>query len=76
MRRNAGAAWPSTRALSPNVLVRMRSWRMRPTSISAIAISGPVLKRGVSHSDSPISKMPACPSQARSVVDSPTPAAE
>ena len=48
MRRNGGVAWPISRALSPNVFVRMRSWRMRPISTSATAISGPALKRGVS----------------------------
>ena len=75
---NCGVAMHRGRLLGivPKVLVRIRSWRMRPRSMSAIAISGVALKRSVSANPSPISKIPAWPSQARSVVDSPAPAAE
>ncbi len=49
--------------------MRIRSCRMRPRSTSATAISGSGEKRSVSASRSLNSKMPAWPSQARSVVE-------
>src|SRR5579863_7932517 len=71
LRNAAGFRWRLTSKLP----ICMRSWRSRSRSISATAnwlVEG---NRSVSASVAPFSKMDACPSQARSVVDSPAPAA-
>ena len=54
---------------------RARSWRSRSRSTSATAIWSPAGKRSLSASVAPFSKIETWPSQARSVVDSPAPAA-
>jgi hypothetical protein len=74
--RQGGAFSPAWTWLSPQLPVRMRSERMRPRSTSTMAMVASVEKRSVSARSSPISKIEAWPSQARSVVDSPGPAAE
>ena len=74
--RNASGVTPRTRPQSPNVTRLIRSWRRRPRSTSATARVEPAGKRSVSARRWPSSKMPPWPSQARSVVDSPGPAAE
>src|SRR5207302_147235 len=74
--RNVSPGGPSRSMLWPNVFWRMRSWLMRSRSRSAVTSWARSWKRFDSASRLPSSATSACPSQARSVVDSPGPAPE
>ena len=67
-----GRAW--WRRLSSKVPIRSRSERSRSRSTSATERRAPLGKRSVSASSTPFSQIIVWPSQARSVVDSPSPA--
>ena len=73
--RSCGSARPAvaTRRLSSKVPCRARSCRSRSRSMSAMVSCGSSSNRAPWPSRLPFSKMLVCPSQDRSVVDSPWP---
>ncbi len=69
--------WIAGRAATSDMVpVRMRSWRIRPRSMSVKVMQECLGNRSVSDISTPISNTEAWPSQARSVVLSPGPEAE